>query len=66
MRPAWGRNVTRILGVEPRLDGVAARRDVEVERLPGGHAELQLDDVEARHSSVTGCSTWIRPFSSRK
>ncbi len=38
----------RILGVEPRFDGVAARRDVEVEVLTVGDAKLQLDDVESR------------------
>ena len=70
--PAWGRKpAERVLGVHPRLDGVAADGDVVLgdrQRLAGGDAELELDQVEARRdrASVTGCSTWRRVFISRK
>ena len=53
---ALGRGRTPLLGVEPRLDRVAAARDPRVERrlvadrqrLAGGDAELPFDEVEAR------------------
>ena len=47
----------------------------DAERLAGGDAELELDEVDAlaalvgptrTTSSVTGCSTWRRVFISRK
>jgi hypothetical protein len=36
------------------------------ERLAGGDAELELDQVEAGDASVTGCSTCRRVLTSRK
>jgi hypothetical protein len=49
----------RVLGIEPRLDGVALDGKVV---LPKGSrsprdAELQLDEVEPGDRLVTGCST---------
>ena len=48
-RPVCGRNVRRILGVEPSLDRMARCRDVEVDLPPPRNAELELHDVEPRH-----------------
>src|SRR5215203_2684906 len=47
-----GREVPRdVLGVDPRLDRVAATLDPArpFEALPGGHLELLTDEVDARH-----------------
>ena len=56
--PAGSRS--RILGVQPCLDGMARQRDFvlrEPERLAGRDAELRSDQVDAVTDSVTGCST---------
>jgi hypothetical protein len=46
---------------------VSVGLDLEIgQRAAVGDRELQLDDVECVTASVTGCSTWIRPLSSRK
>ena len=58
----------RILGVQPHLDRVPVRlaaraRQRLARRRCGAAARRGRGPVT---SSVTGCSTWIRPFSSRK
>ena len=52
VQPAGGGQepAPRVLGVEPRLDGVAGDgrpADLVGQRLPGGQQELQADQVEA-------------------
>ena len=60
-----------VLGVDPRLDRVAADADHVVlaqrQRRAGRDPQLLLDQVERPAiASVTGCSTWRRVFISRK
>ena len=38
----------------------------ELEPIPGGDPHLLAHDVESRHGSLTGCSTWSRQFTSMK
>jgi hypothetical protein len=50
--PPVGRNpsVVRVLGVDPRLDGMPARGQLVLaprKRLPGRDAQLELDEVDA-------------------
>ena len=45
-RPAWGRNVLRVLRVEAHFDRVALWHRLDVDVLTRGHPQLQLDDVE--------------------
>ena len=49
-RPRLGQERARILGVEPGLDRVPLRCDLQAgERLAVGDPELELDEVEPRH-----------------
>ena len=57
-RAGSGEEVTGgVLGAHPRLDRVAAQDDVVLgqgERLAGGDAQLQLDEVQAGHQLSDG------------
>src|SRR5207253_312893 len=47
----WGEPATRILGIDPALDGVPARTEVvhgDVEGFPGGDPELSRHEVDAQ------------------
>ena len=58
-----------IFSAQPYLDGVAGEFNFlldEAERLAGGDAQLQFDQVEPGVASVTGCSTCRRVFISMK
>ena len=57
----------RVLGVEPHLDGVAVqRRGLTSSRSPRAIRSCHWTRSTPVTASVTGCSTWMRPFSSRK
>ena len=65
--PPAGGTSARVLGVKPYLDrGRRAGSRPHVEQLAARDAQLPLHEVDPLTASVTGCSTWMRPFSSRK
>jgi len=60
---------TRVLGVDAALERVAAQRDVGLgdrQRRAAGDLDLPRTRSKPVTSSVTGCSTWMRVFISRK
>jgi hypothetical protein len=68
-RPRAGDEALRVLRVDTALDAVPTEMDVlllEPELLPVRNAELLPHDVDPVIASVTGCSTWMRVFISRK
>ena len=60
----------RMFGIDAAFDRVTTYRRLGCGRSraasAGGNQNLRLDDIDPGDGSVTGCSTWIRAFTSMK